>query len=314
MDIWEFINKKLSEGINVMLIYVLESEGSSPGRKGFRMAVAADSDFMGTIGGGIMEHKFVEKAKSMMSQNIKDTLLMRQYHDKDHSVNQSGMICSGSQLNAFIGLSPETDLKTSGLILQHIKERNPVTVQLSQYGLELVEYEPYGFQYEAPTKWSYTESLFQQPVIHIIGGGHIGLALSEIMHFLDFHIKLYDDRPELNTIAANTFADEKHFIDYENLGKLFDKAAAEYLVIMTIGYRTDLVVLKQLLHKEFYYLGLLGSPHKIEVMYKELIAEGFFPDLLKKVHAPIGIDISSKTTKEIAISIAAEIVKKKNEG
>ena len=33
MNIWEFIHEKLFDDIKVMLLYVLESEGSSPGSK-----------------------------------------------------------------------------------------------------------------------------------------------------------------------------------------------------------------------------------------------------------------------------------------
>jgi xanthine dehydrogenase accessory factor len=59
MEVWEFIQDKLSSAQQVMLLYVLESEGSSPGRKGFKMAVTVDGKICGTIGGGIMEYKLV---------------------------------------------------------------------------------------------------------------------------------------------------------------------------------------------------------------------------------------------------------------
>ena len=68
-----------------MLLCVLESERSSPGRQGFKMAVSADGEFFGTIGGGMMEQKFVEKAKHLLAENKTKVLLMRQYHDKQHS-------------------------------------------------------------------------------------------------------------------------------------------------------------------------------------------------------------------------------------
>ncbi|HQZ51618.1 MAG TPA: XdhC family protein, partial [Chitinophagaceae bacterium] len=57
---WDFINKNLQQSIAVMLLYVLESKGSSPGRQGFFMAVNANGEMEGSVGGGIMEHKFVE--------------------------------------------------------------------------------------------------------------------------------------------------------------------------------------------------------------------------------------------------------------
>ncbi|RYD87327.1 MAG: XdhC family protein, partial [Sphingobacteriales bacterium] len=53
MTTWFFVRDKLEASIPVLLLWVLESEGSSPGRRGFKMAVAADGSFSGTIGGGI---------------------------------------------------------------------------------------------------------------------------------------------------------------------------------------------------------------------------------------------------------------------
>lgn len=43
-----------------------------------------------------------------------------------------------------------------------------------------------------------------------------------------------------------------------------------------------------------------------------LIDEGYDEDLLKQVHAPIGLPINSQTPAEIAISIMAEIIQVKN--
>ena len=307
MSVWEFINEKLANGIKIMLLYVLESEGSSPGRQGFKMAVAADGDLNGTIGGGIMEQKLAEKAKRLLVDNEAKVLLMRQYHDKQHNKDQSGMICSGSQLNVFIPVS-----LNDKAVIDAITAGGQEQIQLSPDGINLIENSTEGLQYNSDADWTYTESINHQPVIHIIGGGHVGLALSELMRFLGFYIKLYDDRPELNTLAANSFAHEKHIVNYESIGTDFSATANDYVVIMTIGYRTDKIVLKQLLNKSFFYLGLLGSQHKIETLFDEMKAEGVNEELLKRVFSPIGLNIGSKTTKEIAVSIAAEIIKGKN--
>lgn len=319
MSVWEFILDKLSDSQQVMILYVLESEGSSPGRQGFKMAVAADGTFCGTIGGGIMEHKLVEKAKAMLKhtvscpqgpgggQNEKAVVLMRQYHDKAHANDQSGMICSGSQLNAFIKLNDADKLTIEKIITTENK-----CIQLSPKGLQVVDEAATGLQFKTDEDWIYTGAINQQPVIHIIGGGHVGLALSELMNFLGFYIKLYDDRPELNTIAANSFAHEKHIVNYDTIGSHFNQIEKDYVVIMTIGYRTDKTVLKQLIDKSFFYLGLLGSDHKIKMLTQELEAEGFSFQSLQNIHKPIGINIFSKTTKEIAVSIAAEIIREKN--
>lgn len=320
MELWRFISTKLNNAINVQLLYVLDSEGSSPGRKGFAMAVAADGEMYGTIGGGIMEHKLVEKARTLLLQNENAVLVMRQHHDKEHTHNQSGMICSGSQLNAFIPLLIPVShpigvthpLNTIKTIIKSLQENRPTFIQLSPKGLELVDECVSIFQYKSETDWLYTEAINQQPVIHIIGAGHAGLALSELMNYLGFYIKLYDDRKELNTMDANTFAQEKHIVNYETIGDQFINTVNDFAVIMTIGYRGDKIVLKQLINKPFVYLGLLGSDHKIKILLQELEAEGISSQTLKNVHTPVGINIFSKTTKEIAVSIAAEIIREKN--
>ena len=307
MDDWKFIETKLTADIDIMLLYVLESEGSSPGRQGFKMAIAADGEFYGTIGGGIMEHKLVEKAKTMLQKKGRIVLLMRQFHDKEQPKDQSGMICSGSQLNAFIPLT-SSDTET----IEKINNSEKKYIQLSLKGLQVVDEPATGLQYKTKTDWFYAESINQLPVIHIVGGGHVGLALSELMNYLGFYIKLYDDRRELNTIAANLFADEKLLVNYKTIGSLFNQTKNDYAVIMTVGYRTDKAVLKQLISKPFSYLGLLGSDYKIKILLQEMEAEGFSSQLLQNVHTPIGINIFSKTTKEIAVSIAAEIIREKN--
>src|SRR5436853_7168556 len=107
IKIWKLISESFSRNIPVMLLYVLESSGSSPGRQGFFMAVNANKEMEGSIGGGIMEHKFVEMAREKLQeirnkkQKIRneegDVEIRKQVHDKSAAKNQSGMICSGDQ-------------------------------------------------------------------------------------------------------------------------------------------------------------------------------------------------------------------------
>ena len=312
LEVWDFINDKLSANINVMLLYVLDSEGSSPGRKGFKMAVTADGNLCGTIGGGIMEFKFVEKAKSLLQSGAKDISVVKQFHDKTHDKNQSGMICSGSQLIVLIPLDSGENNEIIKQIINTQRKNEHTTIHISPEGIQITHEPAKGLDYKTEAEWTYTESINQKPVIHIIGGGHVGLALTELMHYLGFYSKLYDDRGGLNTIQQNLFADEKHIIDYNTIGEQAEINKDDFVVVMTIGYRTDKIVLKQLLNKDVFYLGLLGSGKKNERLFEELRSEGINEARLSKIFAPVGINIFSKTTREIAISIAAQIILEKN--
>ena len=312
LDVWKFIYDKLSANIDVMLLYVLDSEGSSPGRRGFKMAVDADGEICGTIGGGIMEYKLVEQSKSILSSGINNISVVKQFHDKKHTKDQSGMICSGSQLNVLMPLNASGSKKTIEKIVEAQRKNEKKSIHLSPAGVKVIKDAVTNLDYKSETDWNYTETINQRPVIHIIGGGHVALALSEIMYFLGFYIKLYDDRRQLNTIEQNSFADEKHLVNYESMAENISSTEDDFVVIMTIGYRTDKIVLKQLLNKKFFYLGLLGSENKNEKLFTELKQEGVGESQLSRIFAPVGLNIYSKTTREIAVSIAAEIILKKN--
>lgn len=290
-----------------MLLFVVESIGSSPGRAGFSMAVADDDSFEGTIGGGIMEYKLVEKAKNLLQQNHQNIFLQEQFHDKEHSKNQSGMICSGSQKIAFIPLF-EKDLAT----IQSFNNQSKKSFTITPESIAVNEFELNEWNYVDENNWQYSQNIIQQNVIHIIGGGHCGLALSQLMNFLGFYVHIYDDRENLNTIEQNNYANEKHLVSYENINQSLNASANDYVVIMSIGYRTDKVVLKQIINNSYKYLGLLGSAEKIKTLFEELKNEGINETQLQQVFSPIGININSKTTQEIAVSIAAEIIKIKN--
>ncbi len=310
MDVWYFLQQKLSDHIPAMLLLVLESEGSSPGRQGFKMAVAADGDILGTIGGGIMEHKLVEKARAMLEQTPAGVTTMRQYHDKLHSTDQSGMICSGSQLVCFIPLNMEH----LTLVGQIAGQESGVCLYVDAAGLGLESArpdKPVGYRME-DSAWEYREILHYQPVVHIFGGGHVGLALSEVLHFLGFYIKIYDDREGLNTLEQNRFAHEKRIISYTRLAETLQSAPGDYAVIMTIGYRQDKLIFRQLLERNWFYLGMLGSKQKLQTLREELAAEGIDPACWDRVFAPVGTPIFSKTAREIAVSIAAEMIREKN--
>jgi len=312
MEAWSFIQEKLETACNVILLWVLHSEGSSPGRKGFKMVVASDGSFDGTIGGGMMEHKLVEKAKSLLHENASGILLQKQYHDKEHQKDQSGMICSGSQLIAFVPLS-----SYHLSIIKNInskKNDRKVIIWLTKEGLSLtnIQENSTGLIHEGEEQWKYSERLDQRPIIHIVGGGHVSLALSELMNFLGFYIKVYDNRPELQTMHHNHFAHEKYIADYEQIASVISDDTDAYLVIMTFGYRDDKTVFRQLMKKRFFYSGMMGSENKIQQLVKELSDEGFNAEDWQHWFMPIGINIHSKTTKEIAVSIAAEIIREKN--
>lgn len=274
------------------------------------MGVSADGGMQGSIGGGIMEHKLVEKARALLGQGTTRVSTMWQHHNKTQASDRSGMICSGSQRIAFVPLTQQH----LPLLETILEEKTPLWLKVTENGLSLTDAGPEGIVLTAHDagRWQYLEPLQRQPVAHIFGAGHVGLALSEILHFLGFYVKIYDDREGLNTLEQNHFADEKHVVTYDRIDDFLRSDPVDYAIIMTIGYRNDQLLLRQLAQRPWKYIGMLGSAAKIETLKTEMAEEGFDEVYWKGVSAPIGLPISSKTPQEIAVSIAAEIIRVKN--
>lgn len=336
---WKFTRKSVVQNIPVMILYVLDSEGSSPGRRGFCMAVNAEKKMEGSIGGGIMEHKFVEMAvREIRNKPARTTRsdgkvqisppalpgragnkevgeIKRQVHDKTTTKDQSGMICSGEQTILLYPVQ-EKDIIHIDRLISSLEQNKNGTLHLSASGILFEDSLPdkdFEFKFIDEKDWCYYESTGYRDHLYIIGGGHCSLAFSRLMSTMNFYIHLFEHRDGLNTLEANTYAHEKTIIDdYAELPNLIPSGKS-YVVIMTFGYRTDDIALRALLDKDLKYLGLLGSKNKIEKMFATYKSEGIDEDVLKKIHSPVGIQIKSETPEEIAVSIAAEIIKVKNE-
>ena len=314
---WKLIEQNLQQGVPVMLLYVLESKGSSPGRQGFFMAVDSMGTMEGSIGGGIMEHKFVELAKERLGNETDDlTKIKKQIHDKTVAKDQSGMICSGEQ-TIFLYRLQKGDLPAIQSIIIALTQNKCGTLLLSPGGIGFdaaVPGQDFYFTMKSEEDWVYSEKIGYKNELFIVGGGHCALALTKLMRSMDFYIRIYDDRKEVKTMAENHDAHEKHFVsDYSELSELIVSGPNHYVVVMTVGYRTDDTALKALFGKEFRYFGLLGSRFKVNKMMSEYRSNGVSEEVLQTIHAPAGIQIKSESPEEIAVSIAAEIISIKNQ-
>ncbi|HMC98321.1 MAG TPA: XdhC family protein [Flavobacteriales bacterium] len=313
-EFWRKVLSVLQAGGPCALLHVVESSGSSPGRTGFKMAVAPDGAMYGSIGGGRMEHKLVELARSLFGSPEAFPFLKRQIHQAGIGQDRSGMICSGEQTVAFF-LLDRAHMEAIGSIIQGLEQGMPVSLHLSDGGFALAQV-PASVEERALVRtdenWSYYERPGTGDRIVIIGAGHVGLALSRTMNQLGFNVHLMDDRPGLNTMEANEWAHERSVVDYGTIDSVIMEDQELHVVLVSFGYRSDELLLRQLVRKRFKYLGMLGSAEKIKTVFADMRADGFTEDELARVYAPIGLPINSRTPEEIAVSIAAEIIRVKN--
>ncbi len=276
------------------------------------MAVNEEGVFEGTIGGGIMEVKMIELAKSKIQKGDGQAIVKEQFHDKLRKKNQSGLICSGSQVVACIPLR-----KKDIVVIMAIMERSAsVFLVINNREALKISTEKAAEKISIKTEKDFDciVKISSPKTIHIFGAGHVGMALARQMSILGYRIVQYDDRPNLMTLSKKQYAHEIKILDYSNLKKEMKAQSSDVVVIVSFSYRSDKIIIKQLYNQTFAYIGMMGSDHKITTLRKELATEGITEKDLESVFTPIGLNMYSKTAAEIAVSIAGQIILETNKG
>jgi xanthine dehydrogenase accessory factor len=307
---WALAAAALRAGQPAALLCVVRSQGSSPGRQGFKMTVTAEA-VAGSIGGGVMEHKWVELARQRLREGAYAPLLRPQIHRREAPADRSGMMCAGEQ-EVLLWPLQGSDLPVVAAIEGALRTLGGGAWEISPVGgLQLAAGLAGYYDYQPGPSWRYREQLGFRDQLTIVGGGHVSLALSQVAASLEFELTVLDDRTDLPTLAANHFAHHRQHVErYDTL--TVPPGPHHYVVVMTVGYRTDAVALRQLLGHQYAYLGVLGSATKVAELRRVLAAEGFAAADLARLRGPIGAPITSRTPPEIAVSIAAELIATRN--
>jgi xanthine dehydrogenase accessory factor len=301
--IWNHALESVRAGHRTVLVMVVDHHGSVPGTTGASMVVS-EAACAGTVGGGTAEHTMIERARGFDGAP--------ELVDIEHTPEAHGTLCSGRQTIALVALA-RSDEPVLATICDTLADGRVGTLRLSRGGI--------GFDPGATTPqrlttdaagFGFAAVLGRLDTLTIVGGGHCALALSRVMATLPFRIVVLDDRPELPTLAANVFADEIRTVNYSELAAHVPEGDRSWVVVMTFGHAHDETALRALAGHRVRYLGLMGSAAKVTQLFSAMRSDGVPADFLASVHAPVGVAIGSHTPEEIAVSIAAEIIRERN--
>ncbi|HEY7173063.1 MAG TPA: XdhC/CoxI family protein [Vicinamibacterales bacterium] len=154
----------------------------------------------------------------------------------------------------------------------------------------------------------YIEPIEPSPELYVVGAGHVGYHLANLAHEVGFRVHVVDDREKFASHERFPNAVEVLAEDIPAWIERTPLPPHAYVVIVTRGHTNDLEALRALAPRDLRYLGLIGSRAKVARIYDQLVADNIPPNVLKQVHAPIGLDIGAVTPQEIAVSILAELI------
>jgi xanthine dehydrogenase accessory factor len=322
------------------LATIVSRQGSTPRTAGTRMIVTAEDRPIGTIGGGLLEARVLQKAQDVLASGLPSLVPF----DLTHSdVAAMDMICGG-RLDVLLEVvepgSPAAAVVASwsgagafpdpSLFMTLIRMRGDsleaVTHGLVRQGRLVsgdlgLEPETFAAAMRDCVKLTRLQTvplgkslLLVDPVlpaetVFLLGAGHVAQPTARLAKIVGFRVCIVDDRPEFANAERFPEADDirvvKNF-DVALKGLHIDRRG--YVVIVTRGHLHDRTVLMQALRTEAGYVGMIGSRRKRDHLFNSLMKEGIAENDLKRVHAPIGLDIGGESCEEIAVSIVAELV------
>jgi xanthine/CO dehydrogenase XdhC/CoxF family maturation factor len=157
---------------------------------------------------------------------------------------------------------------------------------------------------------AFTELIRPTPVLVIAGAGNDVVPLVAMADTIGWETIVADGRPlyakkERFPVASCQVLLTKP----EQILSEIEIDNRTAFVLMTHNYNYDLSMLRALLDKDIFYIGVLGPKKKMQMMLDELKAEGLKLDdeKLSRIHGPVGLNIGAETAEEIALSILAEI-------
>ncbi|MFM8982913.1 MAG: XdhC family protein [Spartobacteria bacterium] len=152
---------------------------------------------------------------------------------------------------------------------------------------------------------------FSAWTIAIFGAGHIAQALVPLLQTLDASVVCFDSRPEwLEKFPSHPrFAARLMENPAEAVRDLPERA---FVLSITQGHGTDVPVLIEAFRRGFPFIGCIGSEVKARKLRGELEAAGISNEVAGGLRCPLGLPIGGNDPAEIAISIAAQLLKERD--
>ncbi len=142
----------------------------------------------------------------------------------------------------------------------------------------------------------------------LIGGVHIAIPLATLADTIGFEVIVIDPRRLFGT--AERFPAVKKLLQ-EWPQEAFNKLTlteSTALVMLTHDPKIDDPAIKIALESPSFYIGALGSVKTHQKRLERLTAQGVDPEALKRIHAPVGLNLGASTPEEIALAVLAEII------
>ncbi len=148
------------------------------------------------------------------------------------------------------------------------------------------------------------------PQLYIFGAGHVGQAVCQVLAGTPFAVHLIDARPEWIRHPSIPDAVIRHEGSWDSfVEKARWHADRTYVAVMTHDHALDEEIIASVVKKPARYVGLIGSRTKWQRFERLLEKRGLSEDEIGRVYCPLGLPTGGKAPKEVAVSLAAQLLR-----
>ncbi|MFN2188016.1 MAG: XdhC family protein [Candidatus Promineifilaceae bacterium] len=339
-DVLDELNGWIRDGVPVAMAVVVQTWGSSPRGVGAKMIICESGRIAGSVSGGCVEGAVVEIAMEVLGG--KPPRLVS-FGVSDDTAWDVGLACGGmvevfvdkvdpafqSTINELMGgsaafafgvivngpsslLGGKVVVDNDGLVASSISDTmNSEAVSAAASTLLDGKSAKINLLPEiegAESVELFVEIIKPAPMLLIVGGVHIAVALARIARQLGYKTVVVDPRKAFGTVERFKDADRLIQAWPEKAFEEIDINAATAVTLLTHDPKIDDPAAMLALASPAFYIGALGSRKTHRARTERLQKAGLRKEDLRRIHAPIGLDIGASSPEEIAVSIMAEII------
>ncbi len=298
------LSQWLQAGKQCWLCTIISTFGSSPRPVGSLLACNEDGLYVGSLSGGCVEDDLRESINKRELATEKPEKI--KYGVTVEDVQRLGLPCGGTLEVVIEPIRPQSH-PLYDTLADNISARKLVTrvvdLDSGETTLESTDkFEPLSIT-GSVLRHTYGPS-FQ---LLLIGAVQVAYYLANMARALDYQVEVCDPRKELvehspidNAPLVNAMPD-----DWLRTKKLDAQTAV--IALCHDPRIDDMALMEALQESGAFYIGAMGSARTSAARRKRLLQLDITQQQIDRLHAPVGLDIGSKTPPEIAIAILAEL-------
>ncbi|WP_250655101.1 XdhC family protein [Alkalimarinus coralli] len=302
----------LGDGESAWLCTIVSTWGSSPRPAGSILAFHPDYGIVGSLSGGCIEEALIRKLSSASQENETDVApYLYQYAITDDDRTQYSLPCGGQLTVLVEHLVPTAEtIQHVRIICNVLNNRQSVRrqVSLKGEGANIIT-EPGAVAGPAVmTSPDYVATRFGPTFkMLLLGAGEVSYHVAKIAGTVDFSVTLCDPRP---TFLQGWQCEGVEVIQCLPDDLVKARFSDPYCAILALAHdpRVDDMALMEALKTNAFYIGAMGSLKTTKDRLNRLAELDCSSSEIEKLHAPVGVNIGSKTPAEIAISIMAQVI------